>query len=308
MNHLPAVFYEKLFLVCYMKTVRSVQELSGPIGCFARAMTENSHDYVFMVKDNAVFAEELFLHDEHKFAEAVPVQRKYAKFVCVDLYYGNNEGPINANVLRHIGRRSEEYRLNLWSGAVSSEWLKWACSLKRLTVMSIYRIPTYSTLQLCQKLAEKSGFEQLTLGPEVLQEPLMGIMITVLCQRQFRILYIKNCTVLGGLLRFWTERPQMLVGKRLALLGHSAKAVGLLEGRLELCQMQESDSVVKEHLFFYRALLQKPSSLHRVNYPGAEDDNNIYISFECKARGPDDDESDELMMLRRTVDIRMLFA
>ncbi|KAK0413288.1 hypothetical protein QR680_006715 [Steinernema hermaphroditum] len=307
MNRLPLNFYDALFSMLYTPTIGKLRDLVGPYGAFAHEMFENRYDYAFNIKNDVIVKEEIYNYSRCGFESSTTPREKFMELVSIVLC-GPYEGPVKCNISERIRevQGDHECDLSVLSDTISKEWIDWACLWKGLTCFSLLEELEETAIELCQQLVDTCKLEQLVVCYEGCGAIEFGLIKSVLVQDQFDTLRLTfyDAAVLEELFQFCAENSARLKGKNIQLQSPEVCDVSvstLLEGKLELCSNEESDSIVKDHRFFYRSILRESSR----PYKFLNGQSLAYLFLECNGK---EKEVGELEFLKKTDDIIIFFV
>ncbi|KAK0413287.1 hypothetical protein QR680_006714 [Steinernema hermaphroditum] len=189
---------------------------------------------------------------------------------------------------------------------VANYWIDWACSWKGLTYFSFLEELDEASIELCQKLVDTCKLKHFGVCYEGCGANELALIKSVLVQDQFNTLRLTfyDAAVLEELFQFCAENSARLKGKRIDLELPEVCDVSvstLLEGKLELCSDEESDSIEKERFFFYRSLFLVSSR----PYKFLNGDSLVHVFFECNGK---EKEVGELDFFQKTEEFKFLFV
>ncbi|KAK0413274.1 hypothetical protein QR680_006702 [Steinernema hermaphroditum] len=294
MDSIPLHFVESLFRTLFYHTILNARDLPGYFGSFAGAYAENRCNRLLYIEDNAVTEEQHFMYSTRAYGNFAPVAAKYVAVVEIHLLDDNDE-EIEEKLSDRIRHPCEEYDLIIKSSSVSKHWIEWACSWKRLTNLSICEKPGKTLSELCEKLIERNRLATFQIYYHDCDVYEMDIITRLLCQEQFKTLFLLGTGGFPVLLDFWTDNAKSLAGKRISFQDASPQEVSsLFEGKLALCSDEECDSLRKNHHFFYRTLFRKPPKPFKFLVSPNMEDHAVYVFFDCSRLTDDQKEAEFL--------------
>ncbi|KAK0413316.1 hypothetical protein QR680_006732 [Steinernema hermaphroditum] len=306
MNGLPLNFYDALLPMLYMRTIKRLGYLAGRCGTLADEMFKHRYNYELNIENDTIISEKIFNYGRSEFECSTPPQKKFMEMVSIALS-GSNEGPVKSDISKRIREVQEHHKCDLvvMSDTVSKNWIDWACSWKGLTGLTFIAELDETAIKLCQQLVDTCKLKEFGVCYEGCGANELTLIKSVLVQDQFetqRLTYF-DAAVLEEMFQFCAENSARLKGKKIRLQCGDICDVAskLFEGKLELCSNEESESIEKDHFFFYRTFFMKPSKAYKFS----NGESPAYIFFECRGK---EREVAELEFFKKTKNFVVLLA
>uniref|UniRef100_A0A1I7Y4H0 F-box domain-containing protein n=1 Tax=Steinernema glaseri TaxID=37863 RepID=A0A1I7Y4H0_9BILA len=304
MNSVPFAFCEQVCNYLMKWDLSEAEKLSGIFGKFTRNALRNRAFSLNTVESGIEKEAILALCHNQKLLtpqEIETIPKKFIQKVTIHLNDAQKE-----NVSQAIVRRFPQAQCNfvLQSPFISEAWVNFACSLKRLGVVAIWKKLEDEAIRRFQKLVVGRKLCWIIVNEEACEGDFMMMLKIVFCQDQFEQLRIGNYSfgpwkgnAVRELLHFWEEDSSgKLRGKHFSLDGNCKGGVAQLEQflisrapvsgpsdrrlPLEICSKEECDFLDKYYRYRIMIFL-RPSCVYKFEQGEGDQRRRLYISFEC---------------------------